>query len=857
MPKLIPTARILSLAALVLSAACTDRSPTGAAGTSPAGREVRTEIACTVSVADQAVRCGEPAPAGGGAQDIILGGQGTFVRLESTNVVYDSLAGALSMDVSVQNLLAQRMGTPDGTTATGVRVFFERMPMAMEGSGEISVANPDGAGSFTHIDQPYFAYPQVLEPRGTSTPRTWRFGVPRSVQRFRFTVYVHTQLAAEQGTLRWMQERGYVASLPSNLAEIWGAGPTSIFAVADSVILHENGTGTGWQPMRHPGGEVVLNDVYGNSRYEVFAVGSAGTILEYDGNQWHLRARAPAGEVRNLLGVWSGGNDVYAVGWTSAGGKDMAVVARSHDGGDSWMVSTPATGRMTEVWASGDHVYASGIDRVSGQPDGCMVMHSADRGETWSKTVIAVPAACNLNAVSGTGPNDVVVAGGLFNTSANVWEALLLRSTDSGATWPDTTIIRGSNGRSVTSLSPVPDGDMYAAGYRGTLLRRVNGRWGDLNLPPPLSGGLFLSFTGVWAPHASNVHVVGFETRFRFDGSTWRREALGTPTLDLLRSVHGTPGAAFAAGMALTNQAVSTAVVMRNTGGGWLQSFAAPADSTLFTGVWSAAADEAYAVGYQTLADGGTAPLGWRYAAEAWTEISLPAAAAGMTLDAVTGSGPGAVTLLGHAPGATAESMLGILRSTNGGQAWERTDVAYTGTRTPTVAKAWTSGQEVWAVGYGGDVYTINEYAVPPPATTENEAFLLHYDGQQWTLAEVVPGRVYRGVWSSGQHVYVTGYEGSPGAFRGFLRYSDNGGQSWTELTAPAGTSGGLLMDVWASSPADVYVVGYGGAVLRWNGTDWGDDAPPTRPTLFGVWGASAKQVYAVGERGLILAGIR
>jgi photosystem II stability/assembly factor-like uncharacterized protein len=855
MSKPIPIARTLAFAALVLSAACTDRTPTGAAGTPPDGREVLTQISCAVSVADRAVRCGDPAPAGGGAQDIILGGQDTYLRLESSNATYDSTSAVFSLDVSVQNLLALRMGTPDGTTATGTRVFFEQMPTATEGSGEVAVANADGTGNFTRIGQPYFAYPQILEPRGTSAPRTWRFDVPASVQRFRFTVYVQTQLAEEQGTLRWLQERGYVAVLPANLGEIWGAGPSSIFAVADSVILHDDGTG--WQPMRHPGGGAGFSDVYGNSRYEVFAVGSEGTILEYDGNQWHLRARAPAGQMRNLLGVWSGGSDVYAVGWTSAGGQDMIVVARSHDGGDTWTVSTPAPGRMTEVWASGDHVYAAGLTRVSGQPDRCMIMHSADRGETWSKTDIPAPAACNLNAVSGTGPNDVIVAGGRFNTSTNLWEALLLRSTDSGATWQDT-VIAGSNGRSVASLSPVPGGGMYAAGYRGTLLRRDGDTWTDLtSSPPPLTGTLFLSFTGVWAGSASNVHVVGFEARFRFDGSTWTRDALGAPTLDLLRSLHGSPGAVFAAGMHLTNQGIRTAVVMRNTGSGWAESFAAPADSTLFTGVWSAAADEAYAVGHQVLDDGATAPLGWRYAAGAWTEIALPASAAGMMFDAVTGTGPGAVTLLGHAQGATAGSTLGVLRSADGGESWAREDVVYTGTRTPTVAKAWTSGQEVWAVGYGGDVYTINEYAVPPPSTGENEAFLLHYDGQQWTLAEVVPGRVYRGVWSSGMHVYVTGYEGSPGAFRGFLRYSDDGGKSWTEFTAPASTSGGLLMDVWASSPSDVYVVGFGGAVLRFDGTRWLDDAPPTRAALYSVWGASAHEVYAVGERGLILHGSR
>lgn len=844
--------RRVALAALILAAACTDRTPTESAA--PTGREVSTQIACTASVADARVRCGAPAGNGGPAESIILGGQGTYLRLESSNVAYDSAADVFSLDVTVQNLLSQQMGTPDGTAVSGVQVFFEQEPVATEGSGEVTVANADGEDSFTRTAQPYFDYPQILEPRGTSLPRTWRFDVPASVQEFRFTVYVRTELPAEQGTLRWTQERGYVSTEPVGIEDIWGAGPSSMFAVADSVILHDDGTG--WKPMPHPSAQEPLGDIYGNSRYEVFAVGLNGAVLEYDGNRWHLRARLEGSPL--LRAVWSSGRDVYAAGWMPRplGGGQMALVGRSHDGGDTWTTSTPATpgsAVLADVWASGDDVYAAGVIRTSRQPDRCLLMKSDDRGASWDSIPLpfTATAGCNLNAISGTGPGDVVVAGGVFNSATSLWEAVLLHSADRGATWQDT-IIAGSNGRSVAALSPVPgSGTLYAAGYRGTLLRRDGDTWVDLTSnPPPTTGGglgLFLSFTGVWAGSADNVHVVGFETRFRFDGSAWTREGIYVPTLEFLRSVHGGPSAVFAAGSRVTPQGLLTAVVLRDDGTGWTEAFAAPADSTRFTGVWSAGAGEAYAVGYQTHDDGGVSPLAFRYGGGGWTAMALPALDAGTVLDAVTGTGSGAVTVLGHA----GTNTLVALRTVNGGDSWTRTDVAYPGGTTPTVAKAWAAGpNDVWAVGYRGDT-------APGTATTDNEAFVLRYNGTTWSVSGT-PGRVYRGVWSAGQDVFVSGYEtAAGGGYRGFLRHSANGGGDWTEHTAPSTRSGGFLTDVWASSPTDVYVVGYGGTVLRWNGIRWVEGGGGAQPVLYGVWGSSGTNLYAVGDRGLIVHGTR
>jgi hypothetical protein len=55
----------------------------------------------------------------------------------------------------------------------------------------------------------------------------------------------------------------------------------------------------------------VLNEIWGSSATDVFAVGEDGVVLHYDGAAWTLATPTRAG----LLGVWgSSPGDVYAVG---------------------------------------------------------------------------------------------------------------------------------------------------------------------------------------------------------------------------------------------------------------------------------------------------------------------------------------------------------------------------------------------------------------------------------------------------------------------------------------------------------------------------------------------------------------
>lgn len=176
-------------AALLALAACSDGLPTQPDPRTPPPGALAA-IPCTVDVRGGAVACAGSAGTGAGLRaDRVFGGQRVNVTLTSSNVQYDSVAQVLAFDVTVQNLLAQRMGS-DGVTVSGVKVFLASGPTTTGGSGQVEVTGTDGTDIFTASGQAYYAYPAALGPDSVSAPRRWTFSVPKSATKFVFSVYV-------------------------------------------------------------------------------------------------------------------------------------------------------------------------------------------------------------------------------------------------------------------------------------------------------------------------------------------------------------------------------------------------------------------------------------------------------------------------------------------------------------------------------------------------------------------------------------------------------------------------------------------------------------------------------------------
>ena len=222
-----------SVALLQLATSCSDRELPSGPGDRPA--PAARAVSCQADVRAQMLTCtAPPAPSSGTGSskisaDMILGGQGTYVQLSSSNVSYDAGTQIFQADVTVQNLTALLLGTPDGSTVTGVKVFFYSGPSVVAGTGTVTVANADGMGTFTGTNQAYFAYDQILQTAEVSSAKTWRWAVPSTVSTFTFQMLVD---AAAPGQIHVLSLSS-ASSLPMSLLSmtVLDLDPTAEVAV--------------------------------------------------------------------------------------------------------------------------------------------------------------------------------------------------------------------------------------------------------------------------------------------------------------------------------------------------------------------------------------------------------------------------------------------------------------------------------------------------------------------------------------------------------------------------------------------------------------------------------------------------
>jgi hypothetical protein len=171
-------------------AACGDQQPVAPRLPQAAGTELQ-RLDCTASVTSGTVSCVSPAT---GGRAVRLGtGQ---IKMASSNLTSDTINGIFEFDATVQNLMNEAIGTPDGVTADpdGIQIFFLSGPTVTGGSGTVSVSNADGTGTFTAANQPYFAYHQILTTNQVSSAKRWQFQFSSGVTSFSFTVQAETDV---------------------------------------------------------------------------------------------------------------------------------------------------------------------------------------------------------------------------------------------------------------------------------------------------------------------------------------------------------------------------------------------------------------------------------------------------------------------------------------------------------------------------------------------------------------------------------------------------------------------------------------------------------------------------------------
>jgi hypothetical protein len=180
---------------------------------------------CKVDVKALTMTCDETRPLSNtpGRATVILGGQDSYLKLASSGTTYNTGTEIFSSDVTVQNLVKRIIGTTDGFTVSGVKVFFQSGPTVTGGTGIVTVANPDGNDTFTGAGQPYFLYNQMIDSYEISSARKWQFSVPSTVSTFTFAVLVQTSMADESVSFLDRVWSGAADSLWTNAAN-WSGG---------------------------------------------------------------------------------------------------------------------------------------------------------------------------------------------------------------------------------------------------------------------------------------------------------------------------------------------------------------------------------------------------------------------------------------------------------------------------------------------------------------------------------------------------------------------------------------------------------------------------------------------------------
>jgi hypothetical protein len=521
----------------------------------------------------------------------------------------------------------------------------------------------------------------------------------------------------------------------------------------------------------------------------VWAVGSVGSIMKWNGTTWTAQL---SGTTDDLKGIWgSDANHIWAVGdkgrivawngsaWapqTSRTTMDLAGVGGS-DARNVWTVGDEGTilkwdGTAWAPQASGTSSGLNGLIALSSSSawavgyDGTILKWN---GSTWAAQASGTTEM--LKSIWGSDANHVWAVGGwgglilkwdgtawseqpsgVTTTFESVW------GTDSSHVWavgssrsPEISFFDGTSwtrqaGGSESSLTGIAGSDanhIWAVGLGGGVTAWNGSAWATQKSASKVA------LRGVWGTDSRNIWAVGESgTLRRSNGSTWATVASGTP--NHLHAVWGTDASsAWAVG--------AGGVILKWNGSSW--STQSSGTARALYGVWGSSANNLWTVG-----DSGTI-LRWN--GSAWSP---------------------------HSSGTTAK-----LRAVFG-----------------------TDASHVWAAGDAGT--------------------LLFWNGSAWSPQASGTTQSLTSIWGSdASNVWVTV------SFGALLKWN---GATWSTQSIdgimwPTGIFGTAANNVW--------VVGGGGAILRWNGTRWIRSPSGTSNGLQAIWGSDADHLWAVGSMETIL----
>lgn len=387
------------------------------------------------------------------------------------------------------------------------------------GTATITATAPGGAAASAAVTVQQVAVSWSTSPASGTAP-----SVGSSFQFTTLEVLDHNGNVVASPTFTW-------ETLNSNVVTVDGsgtftpvaAGQATIVTQIDDLIRYTVVTVTDpsltpvnlWAPVGIGVTSNHLNDVWGTSGADVWAVGDGGDILHFDGGTWSV-AQTGGNTLNSVWGVSD--TNVLAVG-------NLSTILR-YDGASWTPMSNPAPAGISAVWAATpEHAWAVG-------PAGLTLNFL---NGTWSDAT--VNTALSLSDITGwSWGGSVLAVGSDGNGTYGVDQGAVQELSD--GTW---TQLPGAP-EALTGLWGSWMTNVFATGNSGGLYRFDGNTWSSSGT---MSGGVPLAVSGT---SPTDVYAVGGNGNIsRFDGSNWT--PMTTGTTEQLQAVWAAPdGTVFVTG---------------------------------------------------------------------------------------------------------------------------------------------------------------------------------------------------------------------------------------------------------------------------------------------------------------------
>ncbi len=275
-------------------------------------------------------------------------------------------------------------------------------------------------------------------------------------------------------TVRECSPDGFCVYKPTKqenaLRSVWGTDANNVWAVGTAgTILKWNGRVWSLQLSNTSN---TLYGVWGTDPSNVWAIGSSGTILQWDGREWKITTVG----TDSLYGVWgTSASNVWAVG---ANGTIL------HWDGAIWTSGTSGTEDLHSVWGSdANNVWAVGNHGTT---------ITKGSGDTWTEK--SSFGQQDIVSVWGSDANHVwatTTPGYIFRWELGEWKSQY--SSGSG-TYSDT----------LYGVWTIDAGSAWAVGKGGVILNFDGINWSAMK-----SGITNKYLFSVWGNSASDIWVVG------------------------------------------------------------------------------------------------------------------------------------------------------------------------------------------------------------------------------------------------------------------------------------------------------------------------------------------------------------